>query len=241
MEKIKQKENQITFKTDMNETLANAIRRYLGQVPVLAIDEVEISKNDSPLYDETLAHRLGLVPLQTPKNVGKSTEKELALKSKKEGFVLSGELEGDVKVVYENIPLTLLNKGQEINIKCFVKSGKGKDHAKFSPGMIYYTDVVDVKLNNCPKEVLEICPKGVLEEKDGKVIVSENAKYNRDGVEACVEALKSIKKQDCIEFKPTGEIAITIESFGQLSPQDMFLKSVEKLKDDFADMEKQIK
>ena len=53
MEVIDKKENQITFKAEISDSLANSVRRYLNQIPVLAVDEVEIYKNDSPLYDET--------------------------------------------------------------------------------------------------------------------------------------------------------------------------------------------
>jgi len=76
MDKIEKKENKIIFKAEIEESLANAIRRYLNQIPILAIDEVEIIKNGSALYDEVVAHRLGLIPLKmdkmiTEKNKGK--------------------------------------------------------------------------------------------------------------------------------------------------------------------------
>ena len=64
MEIIERKENQITFRAEISDSLANAVRRYINQIPILAIDEVEIYKNDSPLYDETVAHRIGLIPLK---------------------------------------------------------------------------------------------------------------------------------------------------------------------------------
>jgi DNA-directed RNA polymerase alpha subunit len=60
MEVVENSDNQIVFKTDMEEGLANALRRYLNKIPVLAIDEVEISKNNSPLYDETILKKKGL-------------------------------------------------------------------------------------------------------------------------------------------------------------------------------------
>ena len=52
-----------SFTTDMQIDLANAIRRSVLEIPVMAIDEVEIIKNDSALYDEILAHRIGMIPI----------------------------------------------------------------------------------------------------------------------------------------------------------------------------------
>ena len=46
--------------------LANTLRRLiLEEVPTMAIEDIEIVKNSSILYDEILAHRLGLLPLTT--------------------------------------------------------------------------------------------------------------------------------------------------------------------------------
>jgi DNA-directed RNA polymerase alpha subunit len=111
MEEIKKTDNKLVFKAEISESLANAIRKYVHKIPVVAVDEVEISRNDSPLYDETIAHRIGLIPLKQTKKEG-----TLKLKSNKEGFVYSGEFQGDIKVVYDRIPITLLNKGQELEI-----------------------------------------------------------------------------------------------------------------------------
>ena len=44
----------------------NAIRRIcMMEVPTMAIEELGIFKNDSRVFDEVLAHRLGLVPIKT--------------------------------------------------------------------------------------------------------------------------------------------------------------------------------
>ena len=87
METIRKKVDKLIFSAEIENSVANAIRRYVAQIPIVAVDEVEISKNDSALYDETLAHRIGLIPLKAKKQTGK-----MSLESKKEGIVYSEEL-----------------------------------------------------------------------------------------------------------------------------------------------------
>ena len=230
MKNIKEKENQIIFTADIDETLANAIRRYLNQIPVLAVDEVEISKNDSPLYDETISHMIGLIPLKMSKSVNEKTEYKIDLNTKKEGMIYSEELKGEVKPVYDKIPITSLKKGQELELVGFVKAGKGSDHSKFSPGLMFYRNIFEVKVDKeCPKEAVEVCPQDVFKIKDGKVVVEDESKC--DMCEACIEFCQK-RKKDSIEIKPKNELLITLESFGQLEPKNIFEKSIEVLKKD---------
>src|SRR6056297_2745048 len=160
MEKINKTEQKLTFSVEIEDSLANSIRRYVYHIPVLAIDEVEISKNDSPLYDETLAHRMGLVPIKTNKSTKKEYEINLKIKGDRENqTVYSGDMQGEVDIVYDKIPLTLLNKGKELEIKGTVRAGKGEDHAKFSPGIMFYRNECEIKMsNNLIEEVKRICP-----------------------------------------------------------------------------------
>jgi len=50
--------------TDTDVSVANALRRIiLAEVPTLAIEIVNIEENETVLFDEFLAHRMGLLPL----------------------------------------------------------------------------------------------------------------------------------------------------------------------------------
>ncbi|HDM22507.1 MAG TPA: DNA-directed RNA polymerase subunit D, partial [Methanomicrobia archaeon] len=67
---------------DVDVGFVNALRRVLvSEIPVYAVDHIIVYENTSQLYDEILAHRLGLVPLSTPANV----DKEVTLSIEKEG------------------------------------------------------------------------------------------------------------------------------------------------------------
>lgn len=238
MKLLNKKENQITFTAEIDESLANAIRRYLNKIPIIAVDEVEISKNDSPLYDETIAHRIGLIPIKMDKSINEKKSHKMKLDTSKEGIVYSKELSGDLNVVYEKIPITNLNKNQELKLTATLITGKGNEHAKFSPGLMFYRNIVSMKIDkDCPKEVIDICPQGILKSDNGKITISDISKC--DMCEACVEFCKKIGK-DSISIIPTNELIITLESFGQLEVKEIFKKSIEELKKDLAHVSKQI-
>ncbi len=229
MELIEKGKNQVTVKAKIEESLANAIRRYVNEVPILAIDEIEISKNGSPLYDETIAHRMGLIPLITEKKFNEKTDVELTLKTKKEGFVRSGELTGNAKVVYDNIPITLLGKGQELEIVANAKMGKGSEHSKHSPGIIFYRNVSEIKVDkDVAEEVKRVFPNTEIKIKGDKAAIRDDKKSEiADFVEGlCDSKDKSSERID------EEELIVTIESFGQISIDEMFEKSIDQLKED---------
>jgi DNA-directed RNA polymerase subunit D len=236
MKKIEKTENQIIFTAEMDETIANSIRRYINQVPVLAVDEVEISKNDSALYDETVAHRIGLIPLKM--NTATKKPGKLKLDVKKEGVVYSSELKGNPTVVYKNIPITILNDNQELQLVATVEAGKGSEHSKFSPGLMFYRNVAKIIIDKeFYEEIRKLCLGAEITEKGNKIIIIDNKKR---GVADVCEGVVNKKKKKA-EINPTGELMITVESFGQISVEDIFKKSIGSLKKDLASVAKEIK
>jgi len=238
MKIMDKKNNQVTFSAELDESLANAIRRYVDQIPILAIDEVEISKNDSPLYDETIAHRMGLIPLKMDKTTSEKTVEEITLIAKKDGMVYSEEMKGKIDPVYDKIPITVLKKGQELEILATARVGKGSKHSKFSPGLMFYRNLINVKLDkDCPKEVINACPKKVFGLENGKVSVIDEDKC--DMCEACTDLCRKMGKNS-IELTPTENLVITVESFGQISEEDIFKKAIKILKEDLEEVSKKI-
>ncbi len=143
----------VSFSLEENE-IANVFRRIIiDEVPTFAIDEVEVIANESPLYDETIAQRLGLIPISTDLNsynlkknckcggIGCALcEVKMSISSNKEAYVYSKDIKTDdpqIKAVFENIQITKLfpNKKFELNLKAIL--GKGKEHAKWSPAHCY--------------------------------------------------------------------------------------------------------
>jgi DNA-directed RNA polymerase subunit D len=62
---------------DATNSYANAIRRAsMNYVECFAIDTVTFYENSSAMFDEYIAHRIGLIPIKTPSS-GYSSEDEV--------------------------------------------------------------------------------------------------------------------------------------------------------------------
>jgi DNA-directed RNA polymerase subunit D len=226
-----------SFKVKTNESLANAIRRSTGLVPTMAVDEVEISRNDSALYDETLAHRIGMVPIKMDKSWKEDTVLKFKIDSKKE-TVYSGEIKGEFELVHNNIPLTLLSPGQELKIKGKTRMGIGKEHAKFSPGIIFYRDVAEISLDkDLEKEIRNAFPQAEIKEKGNKIVLKD------DGSKTILDFCEGLthRKKKKVEITETGEFLFTVESFGQMKVEEIFRKSIEALEKELKNISKKIK
>lgn len=253
IEKIYETKEKISFVVrGINYSFANAIRRSSLEIPVLAIDTVEFYKNDSALYDEILAHRLGLVPLNTPKTF--SLRKEcscqgkgclkctamLKLKATGPKVVYASELKGkDCEPVYKDMPLVILEKDQELELVAEAILGTAKEHAKFSCGLMWFNALPEVTIKGCDlcMKCLEVCPKKAITIKD-KTITIDVLKC--DLCEACSELCKELNK-NALTLKPSQEDFIFhIESFGQKTPREIFTEAIEVLNSNLKELDKAI-
>lgn len=67
------KQDNLTFElSDTDISMANSLRRIMiAEVPTLAIDLVEFRTNTTCMQDEYIAHRLGLIPLRSNRDMSK--------------------------------------------------------------------------------------------------------------------------------------------------------------------------
>lgn len=213
------KENQkIRFTTDMPISLANAIRRGVLEIPIMAIDEVEISQNDSALYDEVIAHRMGLIPIKTSKTI---KETKFKLKEKGPKTVYSTDISPSIGVDYK-LPIVILDEEQEIQMVMDANLGKGVEHIKYSPGLIYYT-------YNLEPEILDF----VSVDEKGKISYDEKELKNKKLSE---EQINKIQKTTKVE-----ELIFNIESWKQIEVKDIFLRAIEVLNSNLSELGKAVK
>ena len=227
---------------DSNHIFANTLRRLIiDEVPTMAIENVEFSKNNSILYDEMIAHRLGLIPLKTDlksynlpdkcKCEGKGCNRcqlKMVLRANKVGNVYASEIKSKdpaVKPVYGNMPIVKLLKGQSLELEAIAVLGRGKEHIKWSPCHTYYKyrPIIEIsgEVKN-PEAIIEVDHNNIFEIKDRKLVV------NKDRVLECDLSLDFSEIDKNVKVTASGtDFVFYFESFGQLSCKEIINKAID--------------
>lgn len=249
--------------------IANAIRRTLiADVPKLAIEDVEFHlgpirgedakeyESTAPLFDEIIAHRIGLIPLPTdpklfvPRQTCPACGGEgcpnctviYSLNKRGPAMVYSGDLEpiGDPKFrpVDPSIPIVKLGEGQALLVYATAQLGFGRDHAKWQATQAVgykYAPVVkiDNKKMDSEKFPLDCCPVGILHNKDGKVVVDPEEKCIL--CMQCVNAAKENGWEGAFDVRGDPErILFHFETDGSMSAQTALLEALSALETKFS-------
>ncbi|MFX0091450.1 MAG: DNA-directed RNA polymerase subunit D [Candidatus Hodarchaeota archaeon] len=248
----------------VSPAIVNALRRtMLAEVPTLAIDEVIIIENTSPLYDEIIAHRLGLIPLRTDLETYllpevcacggegcQSCEVSLTLQKKADTdatIVFSSDLQSydpAVVPIEPNIPILKLAKGQTILVEAIARLGKGKNHAKWQPvSTVAYKYKPQVKVDNetCTLcgTCVDVCPKKIFE------ITPESTFVIRNELDCTLCTIcatgESACPVDAITISYTeDEFIFTIEGTGSLDVDDIVREAIKTIREKTKEAERKI-
>ncbi len=224
---LKEKGNSMTILIkDTNNAFVNALRRQImAGTPIFAIEDVYIYENTGAMYDEMLAHRLGLIPLKMDSNKYKEGEKvKLVLEKEGPCTVYSKDIKStdpSIEPVYLNIPITKLTEGQKIKIEMDAVAGVGKTHSKYQPAIVAYQELPIITSEKSAKD----------------------KSYKADIIEMIIDEKHRdlmLKPGQKIEYDPTTFI-FTIESHGNLDCKELLESALNGLKERLEGFRKELK
>ncbi len=239
--------------SNTNVAEVNTLRRMIvSEVPTMAIEEVEFIKNDSALFDEILANRLGLIPLVSDLKTYSEIDKckcegkgcplcrvEFTLKAVGPCTVYASQLESKdetIRPVFKDMPIVKLVEGQELEFNAVAIIGRGKEHMKYAPAAAYYTHKPKFTINNDPKKIEQFrdkYPEQVF--KDGKF--DEDILLKEGLYDACEGVNDDLLKIDYEEDK----FLFFVESFGQLEAIEIVTSALENFNHKISEFEKAMK
>jgi DNA-directed RNA polymerase subunit D len=162
---------------------------------------------------------MGLIPIKTPKVSGK----EIMFKLKKDGpgIVYSGDLIPSVGTE-DKLPISILDEEQKIELNAIARLGKGIEHIKYSPGLVFYK-------HDLENELLDF----VKIDDSGKVSFNEEELKSKGLTEEKINKIRKLNK--------INEVLVTLESWGQIEVKELFLKAIEALNKNLDELSKTVK
>jgi DNA-directed RNA polymerase subunit D len=244
---------------------ANALRRaMISDVPTLAIEDVRIYDNTSALFDEMLAHRLGLIPIRTDLDAYSDRAScscggagcpgcavTFTLSAEGPKIVTSGDLiPQDPKAVpvHDNIPVVKLVQGQKLVLEAKAVVNTGKEHAKWQPTLVCgYKNHPAIGISDacdaCGMCVDE-CPRGILVIKGKKVEVSAGKLQECSMCRLCERACiaTGIGEEPAIRISAEPDRFIfVVESDGSLPVKEILLRALKHIKRQSDELEHKVR
>lgn len=239
---------------DSNPQFANALRRIMiSEIPILAIDSVDFSINDSVFYNEVIAHRLGLIPLVfDPKKFHFKDEHEdgktcsmceviFVINKKGPDVVYSKDMKSsdpEVKPLFDEVPIIELFGDQKLKLEASASLGLAKNHARYQAAFTHYKYFplakLKGKLENA-SEVVKACPKDALKIDGEKISVTLDC-------DLCKECVKIAKPKGLLEIEgDSSKFIFNVESVSGLKPEEIILSAIDILKEKVKDFGKEVR
>lgn len=231
---------------DATPAFANALRRtMIAKIPTMAVREVDFVNNTSGLFDEIVAHRLGLVPWQFPHGEYnlpdecdcegdgcKDCQVTLVLEREGEADVTAADLKPTDKQVETPNPDTLIARlldGQEMELEAHAVLGRGEDHAKHQAANASYRYYPVFKVNgeeiDNNVKAARLAPDAV-KQADGPVEADDDIVY-------ALENAVDIEEGDEVELiEEDDRFLFDLESVSGLTPRQILERAADHLEDE---------
>ena len=221
---------------DASVAYVNTLRRLcMKHVPTMAIDTIEVHQNDSGLFDEILAHRLGLIALNTEPGTFNMAEPD-AEKSAATHAEFTLDVEGPLTVraehlepenetvspVHEDSIIVELLEDQSISLIATARLGTGDEHSKYDPCLASYyykpNITVDNSVDNLNDKLDELPPQ-----------IVEDGEIQKDLINTpeLIDACEDVNDTVTIEYDDnTTDFIFTIEPWGQLTSEQIISEAL---------------
>lgn len=243
---------------DSNPYFVNSLRRVLlAEVPKMAVQDVIIYDNNSGLFDEIVAHRIGLLPVPTDLNVLQFREQctcsgagcpnctiRYTLSKEGPGMVYAKDLQPENPahaIPDPDIPIVELLKGQRLILEAEAILGRGKDHAKWQgcTGVGYrYVPVVKQTPDNANllATAARANPADAHRATKGKEQL-----FDEDGIVTVTDATLDLAREQGLQVKwDDTRFQFKFETDGSLTPKVALLKAVEIMKNRLEEFETKV-
>lgn len=238
---------------DVEPAFAAELRRIMiSEVPTMAVQYAELAENDSGLFDEMLAHRVGLIPLTFDKKAfnlpleckceGKGCSQcQVTLVLDKVGpcTVFAKDMKStdeSVKPMDGNIIIAELQENQKLKFDAVASLGFGKDHAKHQAAIVGYSYYPKLVVNKDAeiKKLVSLANEAV-EVSGEKVTIKDPTKYQ------LILAFEDESNGAVTLEGDPNRIIFTVESVSGLQPAEIFMHAVAKLDEKLSDFAKEVK
>lgn len=241
VEVLSSQEREIVLRLEeADHAFVNALRRTLMmEVPKLAIEDVTIYDNKSALFDEIIAHRLGMLPVPTDLQAYNFKEEctcegegcpsctvLYTLTFEGPGTVFARDLQPldpEHAIPEPDVPIVKLGRDQRVMLEATAVLGRGGQHAKWQPVVAAgYREVPTVKVKGkvsldakVREELQSLAPEGSVTFKSDKIEIHDTV--------AAHDFLYNVHDRygiDNVEFGvEDGAFLFHFETDGALSPK----------------------
>lgn len=240
--------------TNTFPAFVNTIRRIiLTYVPTIAIEDVIFVENTTALFDEYIAHRLGLIPLNSDVDylnvqedcdvcegagcnsctvtltLTQETDLQTTMTIYSRDLIPS---DPNVYPVVDEIPIMKMGPDQRLILEAVARLGTGREHAKWqSVGSVgyQYMPIIEIRPGHkFTREVADACPRRVLEfdEKNQTVNIKDLLSCN-----LCMECVDTAKDDSILVKGDPSQIIFLVESNGSLPVENIVTKAADILED----------